>query len=49
MRQTEEVHPRCPKCWTQMRLIQSLNGFDVFPEVQGFKCDKCGESLIREN
>ena len=45
----EEVYPRCPKCRTQMRLIQPLNGFDIFPEVQGFKCDQCGESFIREN
>jgi len=39
----------CPACRVNMRLIHALPAGDGLPEVQAFRCDRCGETVVREN
>jgi hypothetical protein len=39
----------CPRCQLDMSLIQSLPAAGDLPEVQAFRCDHCGETLVRES
>ena len=39
----------CPGCRVNMRLIHALPASDGLPAVQAFRCDRCGETVVREN
>ena len=38
----------CESCRMNMRLIHVLPASDGMPEVQAFRCENCGETLVRE-
>ena len=39
----------CPGCRVNMRLVHALPASGDLPEVQAFRCDRCGETVVREN
>jgi hypothetical protein len=38
----------CPGCRVNMRLIHALPASGGLPQVQAFRCDHCGETVVRE-
>jgi len=38
--------PECKKCGKKMKLTHSLPRTEIMPDIQAFRCDACGETLI---
>jgi hypothetical protein len=41
--------PICPRCDVEMTMIHRLPADGELPEVQAFKCERCAQTIVREN
>jgi NAD-dependent SIR2 family protein deacetylase len=39
---------RCPKCGQPMKLASTLPSENNLPSVEGYKCDSCNDTVVRE-